>query len=78
MPGVPRELAEHSLNVNKTVKPVKQSLRLFANERQCAIDEEIARLLAAEFIMQVTHPDWLANAVLMSALCIMFYLVFLH
>jgi hypothetical protein len=28
MPGVPRELAEHSLDVSKTAKPFKQKLSL--------------------------------------------------
>ena len=27
MPGVPRELVEHSLNVSPTTKPIKQKLR---------------------------------------------------
>ncbi|KAK1642008.1 hypothetical protein QYE76_059813 [Lolium multiflorum] len=45
-------------------KPVKQPLRRFAEERRKAIGEEIARLLAAGFIMEVLHPDWLANPVL--------------
>ena len=30
MPGIPRELAEHALNVNPNAKPVKQSLRRFS------------------------------------------------
>ena len=64
MPGVPRELAEHHLNVDKSAKPVKQSLRRFHEERRKAIGEEIARLLAAGFIMEVIHPKWLANPVL--------------
>ncbi|KAK1648155.1 hypothetical protein QYE76_065960 [Lolium multiflorum] len=63
MPGVPRELAEH-LHVRPDAKPVKQPLRRFAEERRKAIGEEIARLLAAGFIMEVLHPDWLANPVL--------------
>ena len=46
------------------MKPVKQSLRLFAEERRKIIGEEIARLLAVRFIMEVQHPDWLANPVL--------------
>ena len=64
MPGVPREFAEHSLHVRPDAKPVKQPLRRFAEERRKAIGEEIARLLAAGFIMEVFHPDWLANPVL--------------
>jgi hypothetical protein len=64
MPGVPRELAEHSLHVWPDAKPVKQPLLHFAEEKRKAIGEEIARLLAGGFIMEVFYPDWLANPVL--------------
>jgi hypothetical protein len=64
MPGVPRELAEHSLNVRSDAKLVKQPLRCFAEEKRKAIGEEIAQLQAAGFIMEVFYPDWLANPVL--------------
>ena len=64
MPGVPRELAEHSLKVNPAAKPVKQPLRRFHDDRRKAIGEEIARLLAAGFITEVYHPEWVANPVL--------------
>jgi hypothetical protein len=64
MPGVPREVAEHSLHVRLDGKPVKQPLRCFAEEKRKAIGEEIAPLLAAGFIMEVFYPDWLANPVL--------------
>ena len=64
MPGVPRELAEHTLNVDPKFKPVKPFLRRFNKERRKAIGEEVARLLAAGFIVEVFHPEWLANPVL--------------
>jgi hypothetical protein len=64
MPGVPRELAEHSLNVRPDAKPVKQPLQHFAEEKRKAIGEEVAQLLAAGFIMEVFYPDWLVNPVL--------------
>jgi hypothetical protein len=64
MPGVPRELAEHSLHVRPDAKPVKQPLRCFEEEKRKAIGEEIAWLLTAGFIMEVFYPDWLANPVL--------------
>ena len=63
MPGVPRELAEHKLHIRPGSKPVKQPLRRFSEEKR-AIGEEIAKLLAAEFIMEVFYPEWLANPVL--------------
>ena len=44
MPGVPRELAEHTLNMDPKFKPVKQFLRRFNEERRKAIGEEVARL----------------------------------
>jgi hypothetical protein len=58
-----RELAEHSLHVRPDTKPVKQTLWWFADDRRKAIWEELARILAACFIMQVLHPDWLSNLV---------------
>src|SRR3954462_10532416 len=64
MPGVPRRLAEHTLNVDPKYKPVKRYLRRFNEERRKAIGEEVARLLAAGFILEVFHPEWLANPVL--------------
>ena len=53
MPGVPREFAEHSLHVRSDAKPVKQPLRRFAEDKRKVIGDEIARLLAAGFIMEV-------------------------
>jgi hypothetical protein len=38
MPGVPMELAEHRLEVNKTARPIKQKLRRFAKDRKQAIE----------------------------------------
>jgi hypothetical protein len=64
MPGVPRELAEHSLDVSKTAKPVKQKLRCFAKNRKEVIRVEISNLLATGFIHECKNPVWLANPVL--------------
>ena len=64
MPGVPQELIEHSLNVSLTAKPIKQKLQRFAQDKKEAIRVEITRLLAAGFIKEVYHPEWLATPVL--------------
>ena len=64
MPGVPRELAEHTLNIDPKFKPVRQFLQRFNKERRKAIGEEVAWLLVAGFIVEVFHPEWLANLVL--------------
>jgi hypothetical protein len=64
MPGVPRELAEHSLDVSKTSKPVKQKLHCFAKDRKEVIRVEVLKLLATGFIRECKNPVWLANPVL--------------
>src|SRR3954471_4272614 len=64
MKGVPRELAEHSLNIDPKCKPVKQPLRRFGDEKRRAIGKDIARLLKASFIREVLHNQWVANHVL--------------
>ena len=64
MPGVPRELIEHSLNISLTAKPIKQKLQRFTQDKKEAIRAEITQLLVADFIKEVYHLEWLANLVL--------------
>src|SRR5690242_7704239 len=64
MPGIPRDVAEHSLDIRAGARPVKQPLRRFDKEKRRAIGEEIYKLMAAGFIKEVFHPEWLANPVL--------------
>jgi hypothetical protein len=64
MPGVPRELAEHSLDVSKTAKLVKQKLHRFAKDRKEVIRVEILKLLVVGFIRECKNPVWLADPVL--------------
>ena len=64
MPGVPRGLVEHCLRVDPKAKPIKEHLRRSAVEKRKAIGEELAWLLAAEFIREIYHSKWLANVVM--------------
>ena len=64
MPGIPRRLAEHSLNILKGFKLVKQTLRRFSEPKRQAMGEELAKLLEAGFIREIKHSDWLANLVM--------------
>ena len=41
-------------------------MRCFDDERHRAIGEKVAKLLAARFIKEVYHSDWLANPVLVK------------
>ena len=66
MPGIPREVVEHAQRLILGSKPAKQRLRHFDDERRKAIGKEIAKLLAAEFIREVFHFDWLINPVLVK------------
>jgi hypothetical protein len=61
---VPKELIEHSLNINPKATPKKQWLRRFAQDKRETIKKELTKLLAAGFIKEVYHPEWLANPVL--------------
>ena len=66
MPGISREVTEHTLKIKLGSKPVKQRLRRFDEGKHRAIDEEIAKLLVAGFIKEVYHPEWLANPILVQ------------
>jgi hypothetical protein len=66
MLGTLREVAEHELRIMLGSKPMHQRLRHFDYGRCRAISEEIAKLLAASFIKEVYHSDWLANPVLVK------------
>jgi hypothetical protein len=57
MPGVPKELAGHRIDVNEGSKPMKQRLRRFSPDKKATIKKEIAKLMAAEFIREILHPD---------------------
>jgi hypothetical protein len=66
MPGIPREVAEHSLDILPHARVVQQRLRRFDEERRRAIGAELRKLLEAGFIKEVFHPMWLANPVLVK------------
>jgi hypothetical protein len=66
MPGIPREVAEHSLDILPHSRAVQQRLRRFDKERHRAIGVELRKLLEAGFIKEVFHPMWLASPVLVK------------
>ena len=63
MLGIPREVVEHTLKIRPVSKPMKQRLRCFIEGKHRAINEDITKLLAAGFIKEVYHPEWLANPI---------------
>jgi hypothetical protein len=64
MPRVPKELIEHYLKFDSKATPKKQQLRRFAPKKREAIKKELAKLLTADLIKEVYHPEWLTNPVL--------------
>jgi hypothetical protein len=69
MPGIPRDVAEHSLDIRAGARPVKQPLHHFDEEKRRAIGKEVHKLMAAGFIKEVFYPEWLANPVLVKKKC---------
>jgi hypothetical protein len=66
MPGIPREVVEHSLDILPHSRAVQQLLRCFNEERRLAIEVELRKLLEAGFIKEVFQPTWLADPVLVK------------
>ena len=66
MPGINPSVIAHRLNVNPTSSPIRQKKRVFTQERDKAITEEVRKLLEANFIREVYYPDWLANVVMVK------------
>jgi hypothetical protein len=64
MPGILREVIEHSLDIQAGSRPVKQHMCLFDEENRKVVREEVHKLLVVRFIKEVFHPEWLAKPVL--------------
>jgi hypothetical protein len=61
MPGIPRDVTKHLLDIRARSRPVKQPLCRFDEEKRRVIGEEIHNLMATGFIKEVFHPEWLAT-----------------
>ncbi|GJR42638.1 reverse transcriptase domain-containing protein, partial [Tanacetum coccineum] len=66
MTGIPRELAEHRLNIHPRTFPVRQKKRVLAQERNDAINQEVIRLVEARILKEVYFPRWVANPVIVQ------------
>ena len=62
--GVSRSIIEHSLNVDPTVKPMKQKLRKMFEDRAEGAKAEVNRLLEARVIRPIDYPEWQTNVVM--------------
>ena len=66
MPEIDPSVIVHRLNVNATSTPIRQKKRVFVQEREKVIVEEVRKLQEADFIREVYYPDWLANVVMVK------------
>ncbi|GJY56784.1 nucleic acid-binding, OB-fold protein [Tanacetum coccineum] len=67
MTGVPRQIAEHKLNVRKGCQPVRQKKRGQAAERNVAINDDVSKLVTARIMREVFKLD--ANASSVAGVC---------
>ncbi|XP_071741135.1 uncharacterized protein [Rutidosis leptorrhynchoides] len=66
MTGVPREIAEHKLNTNPSLTPVRQKKRGMALERSEWLKAEVDKLVKANILREVRYQMWVANPVLVK------------
>ncbi|GKB39454.1 reverse transcriptase domain-containing protein [Tanacetum coccineum] len=66
MTGVPRQIAEHRLNIRDGYPPVRQKKRGQAPERAKAIQAEVQKLVEAGIMREVYYHDWLSNPVMVK------------
>jgi hypothetical protein len=57
MPGIPRDVAEHSLDIRAGARPVKQHLRRFDEEKRRAIGEEVQKLMVQGSSKRYSIPN---------------------
>ena len=66
MPGIDPLIIVHKLNVSPSFPLIRQKKRVFAQERDRAMAEEVRKLLEVDFIQEVYYLDRLANVVMVK------------
>ncbi|GJX31368.1 reverse transcriptase domain-containing protein [Tanacetum coccineum] len=66
MTGVPRNIAEHRLNIREGYSPVRQKKRGQAPERNKVIQEEVEKLVDAGIMKEVHYHSRLSNPVMVK------------
>lgn len=57
MPGLYEDVAVHNIHIDPKARTIKQKRRNFTPERQQAVDEEISKLMKANFIYEIQFPE---------------------
>ncbi|GAB2274017.1 hypothetical protein Dimus_039064 [Dionaea muscipula] len=66
MPDINRDVIEHALSIDPTVKTVKQRRRKLGTERNEVVQAEVRKLLAAGVIREFHYSEWLTNSILVK------------
>ena len=66
MPKIEPSVMVHRLNVSPSFPSIHQKKRVFTQERDRAMVEEVCKLQDVEFIREVYYLDWLANVVMVK------------
>jgi hypothetical protein len=64
--GVNRDIIEHSLNVDPTIRPRKQKLQKMSDDKAEGARNEVNRFLSAGVIREVTYLEWLVYTVMVK------------
>ncbi|XP_011102166.1 uncharacterized protein LOC105180202 [Sesamum indicum] len=62
--GIDPEVILHRLNVDPTMRPMKQKKRSFGYDKNEIIRKEVDKLLKAGYVSEIQYTDWLSNVVL--------------
>ncbi|GJS86116.1 reverse transcriptase domain-containing protein [Tanacetum coccineum] len=65
MPGIPRRIIEHSLNVNPLVEPLHKK-RVMAYDRTHVVSKEVEEWVSAGIVCPVRYTTWISNPVLVK------------
>jgi hypothetical protein len=63
---VDRSIIENALNVDPSIKTIKQKLCKMSNDKAEGAKAKVKRLLSARVIREVAYPEWLANIVMVE------------
>nr|XP_043638079.1 uncharacterized protein LOC122609083 [Erigeron canadensis] len=66
MTGVPRELAEHALNANPNISPIRQKKRGMSQDRSKAACEQVNEMVEAGILREVKYQTWVGNPVMVK------------
>ncbi|KAL0446392.1 UNVERIFIED_CONTAM: hypothetical protein Slati_1767100 [Sesamum latifolium] len=62
--GIDLSVITHHLNLDTSIRPVKQKNRHFGPEKDKIIQRDVNKLLTVGYVKEIQFPEWLFNVVL--------------